>query len=809
MTTLAIIPAWLINATKVIEQPIILFLIGLLMIILFGWYFATEHERKKRNVGTTLVVVVCLLCALAITPPSQKLKGNIDIVGGSEFTMEVQPRLDEDGSSVAVTKLDTENAKQIILKRLDAMGTAEPVSFLLGDNRFVIQMAGIDKSTADSVREKLKTAARLELREVNRETTSLAAKVAAGEEIVAGYKAFKHTYKIKEGTPEEQEITEDILLNTRPAVTGAEIIEAQANQMNPTQVDIVLNSKGEDKMIALTKNMQPQRDRIAIVLDGVCISAPVVNQTPLGKSFMITGLNAKDEAKNLAQNLMNPINNPLEIVQENTVSPTLGEASVKQGLYAGLFGLLGTFLFILIYYRNAGIVALVGLLVNCLILFGVMAMFGFRFSLPGIAGIVLTVGMAVDANVLIYERLREEQAAGKSPKNSIAEAYSKAFTAIFDSNFTSLITAIVLFWLGSGSVKGFAVTLTIGLLASLFSAILVTRVMFRWGQDLHLFNKFNFLNLIKGANYDFMGHAKYAIMFTFGLVILSVGTLAVKKENALGIDFVGGTVQKYQLGNAVTLNADEVTKSLEGANLTKQPLVSILKNAATGDMLTIQSDQKDADTIEQKVAQAFPQLAANKIAASRENMSAKVGAEFLKESMLAVIVGMIGIFLYVAMRYHMTFAVGAIIALFHDVVIACGLVVLFGDQLSAIHVGAVLTIAGYSINDTVIIFDRIRERLAFSTGSLKDIMNEACNATLSRTILTSAATLLTVIALYIFGGAEMKAFSLIMIVGIVIGTYSSIFVGSALVLWWSKLTGKDFRQVQETSGDVSQLDIVG
>ena len=203
---------------------------------------------------------------------------------------------------------------------------------------------------------------------------------------------------------------------------------------------------------------------------------------PLGKHFIIDGLREPGEVQSLANALMNPLENPLVVDEERTVSPTLGAAVVKQGIWAGIIGLAITSVFVLLYYRLAGIIALFGLVVNGVILFGVMAMFGFTFSLPGIAGMILTIGMAVDANVLIYERLREEMAAGKSLKNAIAASYEKAFTAIFDSNITSLITAIILFWLGSGTIKGFAVTLTIGLVASMFSAILVTRVLFRWGD---------------------------------------------------------------------------------------------------------------------------------------------------------------------------------------------------------------------------------------------------------------------------------------------------------------------------------------
>jgi SecD/SecF fusion protein len=474
---------------------------------------------------------------------------------------------------------------------------------------------------------------------------------------------------------------------------------------------------------------------------------------------------------------------------------------------SGVVGLIATFLFILLYYRFAGFVALVGLVVNTLMLFGIMAMFGFSFSLPGIAGIVLTIGMAVDANVLIYERLREEIAAGKSVKSAIGVAYEKAFTAIFDSNFTSLITAIVLFWRASGTVKGFAITLTIGLVASMFASILVTRVLFRWCIDRNMIKTFKFANLIKSADFDFLGKRGVAALLSFVLIIASAGVYLVKKERSLGIDFTGGTIITYDLGQRQGMPFTEVEKVIKGMTLQKSATAQEEMNLVTGRLLTVRCDNKDAPVIEQQLAASFPEVVKDNLVPSREEVSALLGMEFLRDSGLALVLGMGLIFLYVGMRYRLAFAVGAIIALLHDVIISCGLIVILGNQLSLIHIAAILTIAGYSINDTVIIFDRIRETLRYSTGSLKDIMNEAINATLSRTILTSGATLFSVAALYLFGGQAMRDFSLMILIGIVVGTYSSIFVASALVLWWAKVNNADYRETEESSAET--VEVVG
>lgn len=807
MTThlsLAVIPAWLENFTK---DPLTLFLYGVLLLVLFGWYFATEHERRKRDVGTVLLVLVMLLCSVALIPLDKKLKGAIDIIGGSSFTMQVQPRDGENGEKIPVTEEDTDNAIVIIEKRLSESGIAEPVIFRQGTDRFVVQMPGVTPEEADKIRKKLEEAAKLELREVHPESSVLADKVAAKEHIEPGYKVFTYKHKINEGTPEETETSENILLSRRPAVEGKDILRAMPDPMGVGRVDITLDGEGEDKMIALTSPMAEGRDRIAIVLDGVCISAPVVQSVPLGKQFQITGLNAPGEAVSLAKNLMNPINNPLKIDEERTVSPTLGAAVVKQGIMSGVVALIATCIFILLYYRIAGVVALIGLAVNTVMLFGIMAMFGFAFSLPGIAGIILTIGMAVDANVLIYERLREEIAAGKSVKNAIALAYEKAFSAIFDSNFTSLITALLLFWRASGTVKGFAITLTIGLVCSLFASILVTRVVFRWAAAGNMIKTFKFADVIKGSKFDFLGKRRVAASISFTLVLASIGVFFVKKDSALGIDFTGGSVITYTIGEEKGMPFAEVDKTVKAMTLQKAAVPQEQTNPITGRLLTIRCDNEDAPKIEAALAAAFPEIGTTIPSPSGEEVSALLGDQFFWDSGIALLLGIVLIFLYVSIRYRLSFAVGAIIALFHDVIISCGLVVIFGNQLSLIHIAAILTIAGFSINDTVIIFDRIREQLRYSTSSLKDIMNEAINATLSRTILTSGSTLFSVAALYFFGGQSMQDFSLMILIGILVGTYSSIFVASALVLWWAKITRADYREMEETK--VEKVEVVG
>ncbi len=793
----------------IIEDPLTLFASGLILMILFFWYFATEVERRKRNVGTALTLGICALCILAMTPIKERLKGGIDIVGGSSFSLRIQPREGDSGQLMPITREQVEQAITVIEKRLNALGTSEPLIAGQGEDGILVQMPGVEPEQAASIRETLEKVAKLELRQVSPRSEepgadgkSLAQRVLDGAEIVPGYRAYNYTQKDEDG----METTRPILLNRRIALGGSDIANAVPSPQQADAVAITLNGGGTDKMIALTKNMQSGRDRIAIVLDGEVISAPVVNQTPLGKNFIIEGLREPGEVQNLANALMNPLENPLVVEEERTVSPTLGAAVVQQGVWAGLAGLIITCIFVLAYYRFAGIVALCGLAVNGVILFGMMAMFGFTFSLPGIAGMILIIGMAVDANVLIYERLREEMANGKSFKNALPASYDKAFSAIFDSNITSLITAIILFWLGSGSIKGFAVTLTIGLLASMFSAILVTRVLFRWLMDFNLLRNVSFLNLIRATNFDFLGKRRACAVVSLGLIVLAIAGFGIKQEKAFGIDFTGGTLIQFQLGKDSDLPLKDVEDALATLTLAKAAYPQEQTNPATGTLLAIRCDTRDAEQITAKLRESIPLLGEKKpgaaadseggwvIDASKEEVSALIGGTFLRESLIALAVGLIGILIYVTARFEFSFAIGAFVALLHDCAIAIGVVVLLGEELSLIHVGAILTIAGYSVNDTIIVFDRIRETLLIRTGSIKQIMNEAINATLSRTLLTSLTTIVTVAILAGYGGSALRDFSTTILVGLVVGTYSSIFVASPIVLWWSRRKGSDLRE---------------
>ena len=796
----------IILASLFSDDRLLTFLSGLGLLALFFWYFATDFERKKRNIGSIIVALIAVFSLLSIIPKghwgniitgkteiseAHNLKGGIDLIGGSSFTLRVQPTIDPEGTAVPVTATAVQQAIQTVEKRLNNFGTADLLIVAQGNDRILVQMPGVSPEEASAVREILEKIAKLELKAVHPESSALANRLAAEKEadrvLPPGYKLYVLSDEDEDG----QVITENILLKRRSALDGSYIVHAQ-ELYGPYEgkLTVELNAEGANKMFDLTSKMRAGVDRLAIVLDGKVLSAPVV-QSSLGANFEISGMKDANEAKSIAAALLNPLKNPLLVEEERTVSATLGKETVHQGITAGIAGLGLTLLFVLIYYRFAGIIALLGLSLNILILFGAMAMFGFTFTLPGIAGIILTIGVAVDANVLIYERLREELAAGKSIKAAISAAYDKAFSAIFDANITTLITALILFWRASGTVKGFAVTLTIGILASMLAALLCTRVLFWWFSDAGILKKLSFMNLIPKRAFNFLGKRKIAFSFSIILIVAGLGSVGMKGNSSLGIDFTGGAQLSYQLVDGQTVEQPAVQQVLNKLELSKQ--ASSQEETTTGGeyLLTVRCASDDIGAIETALSSNFEVL---KDKPSRETISASLGSEFLNTALWALIVGMVAILIYITIRFEFSFALGAFAALIHDILICLGIVILSGQELSLIHVGAFLTIAGYSINDTIVVFDRIREDLRSRRGDVQDVMNHAINATLSRTVLTSVTTFVAVLVLYIYGGSALKDFSFTIMIGVIVGTYSSIFIASPIVFIWSKMRGANLRR---------------
>jgi SecD/SecF fusion protein len=419
-----------------------------------------------------------------------------------------------------------------------------------------------------------------------------------------------------------------------------------------------------------------------------------------------------------------------------------------------------------------------------------MCSIGTTLTLPGIAGVVLTIGMAVDANVLIYERLREEIAKGKSLRGAIDAGYARAFGTIFDSHVTTLISSIILIFMGTGEIKGFGVTLTIGVAASLFTALVVTRLIFNFLLDRNLLKSLNMFHLIKATKVNFMRIATPLFVVSWLFIFVSLGYGIFDRGSKLfGIDFLGGDSTTFSFVQSI--DQGQISTALEASG-EKDPQVQYQKDATTGkETLSVTTSSGSAEKVKQLLMDKFPQAGFNASNQGSMQVGPVVGKEIQRSAILASLMALFGILVYVAFRYEFSFAVAAVVAVIHDVLLTIGCYCLAngisGREFNATVVAAVLTIIGFSINDKIVIFDRIREDLKLGVrGTFREVINQALNQTLSRTIITSGTVLIATGSLYFFGGGVINDFAFTFLIGIVTGTYSSIYVASALVLWWHK-----------------------
>lgn len=759
-------------------SPALTFVFGLLLLVLFGWYFATDIAPRKRWLGLVLTILLAAFCIEQVWPPGQKIRLGLDLQGGTSFLIRLIPQTEN-----GITKDLLDQAVEVIRKRVDQYGVSEPVISPQGMDRILVQIAGLDTKQIEEAKNQLQKVAKLEFAMVDEGGPGRVARIQTGEEIMPPAYVLK-SYKLKKDSKKPEDETQ-ILVTRRPVLTGEHVTQAfPFFDQQGYGVSLTLDTEGAkifDEVAAQNKGRQ-----MAILLDGEVLSAPVLQSDHYFGRAQITGHFTDKEARELASALENPLRVPVQIEETRSVSPTLGADSVRSGIVAGLAGLALVIVFVLLYYRFAGLVAIFGLLLNIVILFGAMAMFHFTLTLPGIAGIILTIGMAVDANVLIYERLREEMAAGKSLAAALNGAYDKAFSAIFDANATTLITAIILFWQATGSVKGFAVTLTLGIIASMFSALLFTRTAFRWLVDKNVLKNITMLDLIPKRKFDFLGKRWAAAIISLLLIGGSIAIFAFRGAGNFGIDFRGGDL--LIVDSAQPVSVADARQAIGNPDVVIQ-----FEREGMKELLTFRSAQGTADNVLAKLKEAFPDRGISVV--GQDTVGAQIGMEFAKRALFALGLGMLGILAYVTLRFEFSFALGAVVALLHDVIITLGIFSLIGGELSLVMVGAVLTIAGYSINDTIVVFDRIREGLKQGErGTIQALMNTSINETLGRTVLTGGTTLLSVAALYFFGGSVLRDFSFAILVGIGIGTYSSIFIAAPIVLWASKLRGKSVRR---------------
>jgi SecD/SecF fusion protein len=758
-------------------NPALTFFAGLLLLVLFGWYFATDSGLRKHLLALFLAAMLVAFSIATIWPPEKKIALGLDIKGGTSFLIKLQ-QLDKDKP---ITPGLLDQAVEVIRKRVDYFGAGEPIISPVGQDRILVQIPGLDTAKIQEAREQLSKVAKLEFRLVYPDNGERLGAIDKGTDVVPPeYKIENYKHVAEEN---EKATTERLLVKKKADLGGDRVSESHAFYGNEGwTVQLKFDGDGAKKFGQITE--QYKGHRFAIVLDGIIQSAPVIRDAIYGGDAVITGHFSEKEARGLASVLENPLQTPVSIEEERSVSPTLGADSIRASILAGLVGLAITLVCVALYYRIPGLIACLALLVNIVLLMGALTMFHFVLTLPGIAGIILTIGLAVDASVLVYERLREELALGKSLKVAIEAAYEKAFSSIFDANVTTLITAVILFWRATGPIKGFAISLTLGILASLFTALIVGRNIFEALVDNSRLKKVSMLHLISAQNINFLGKGFLACMCSLALIIAGATSFYVRGEKNFGVDFRGGDL--ITLSSPQTIDVGQVRAALAPINLADASIQE--SNQAGKNYITVRTPLHTSDQVEKQIMSAMPQAQFKVEGADR--VGALVGGELARSSLIALGLGILGILIFVTLRFELAFAVGAIVALLHDVLITVGMFSLLHRELTLTMVGAVLTIAGYSINDTIVVYDRIREGLASGRkGSIEQIMNESINQTLSRTILTSTVTLIPILCLFFFGGAVLRDFSLAIIIGVVVGTYSSIFIASPIVLWWTRARG--------------------
>lgn len=610
-------------------------------------------------------------------------------------------------------------------------------------------------------------------------------------------------------------------------VTKASVSPDETGQM---AISLSMNQKGAKIWGQMTSAAARDNQRpVAILLDDEVVSAPSVNQPIMDGNSSITGSFSTQEAQDLANILqIGKLPAKTKIIQESLVGPSLGKKNISRSVNSLAIGFAIVLIFMILYYGKSGIVSIIALFMNLFFIIGALSSWGTVLTLAGIAGIVLTIGMAVDANVIIYERIREELREGKTMRTAIVDGFMNSYSAIIDANVTTILTAMVLSFFGLGPIKGFAVVLIIGVICSLFTAVLLTRLMIEWwlGKDKEITF---YTNTSKGAfsnlKIDWYGKRKTAYMVSGAIILLGIGSMFMRGFD-LGVDFKGGYSYNIQFDNGVTVDADQLRTGLAGTFIEdgkeSSLVVKAVAEANTYNIVTdynIKSAAEDADKLAlAKLHEGIQKIVGSSIDFKKFSnadgsgthliSSTKVGPtiadDIMKSSFYATIFSLLLIFLYLMIRFtKSSFSMGAVAALFHDVLIVLSIFSIFHGwigfsmEIDQNFIAAILTVIGYSINDTVVVFDRIREVMNTYVGKSKgEILNLAINNTVSRTVITSVTTLFVVLVLFLFGGASIKGFAFALVIGVVVGTYSSVFIASPIMADLSKDLNVDVKEKQ-------------
>jgi len=609
--------------------------------------------------------------------------------------------------------------------------------------------------------------------------------------------------------------------DNRAPIDGSVIVDAsqQYSINGQVEVSMMMNSEGARKWKDITAAASSQTPKrvVAIVLDNYVFSAPVVqSEIPTGQSVISMGGGNRNEQIQDGLDLANLLKAgalpaPANIVDESVVGPSLGQKNIDDGFISFLIALVVVLVYMFIYYRGAGLISDIALIANLFFLIGALASLQAALTLPGIAGIVLTIGMAVDANVLIFERIREELRNGKSVKAAVKEGYSKAYSAIIDANITTLLTAIVLVSLGSGPIKGFATTLIIGIFTSLFSAIFITRLIIESrldkGKSVTFFMDWS-RNILINTKIRFIASRKMSYTISSILILASIVSLSTRGLN-FGVDFTGGRTYTVNFKEAVALDDIRTTLSSAFAGDDGQSFAPEVKTFGSANQVKVTTkflvddDSPDADArVEAALQSGLDGINKPYEILESRKVDPSISDDFRDSSLSAVMFALLIIFAYIVFRFKKwQYGVGALAGLFHDVIIVLGIYSIgysfmpFSLEVDQAFIAAILTVVGYSINDTVIVFDKIREYLAdHRKERIASVINKALNSTLSRTINTSMTTFVVLLIIFIFGGDSVRGFVFALMLGVLVGTYSSLFIAAPLVVDFSDRTGASLEE---------------
>lgn len=731
-----------------------------------------------------------ILLKYILKKAQSQLRLGLDLKGGVGVTLKIDESSQSDLSQFEQAE-QLKDAISIMAERLDGMGVAEPVIRARGDNAIEIQLAGLSTKDNPEVIDAVKKPARLEFRAVH---PSLTPDTTPANRTPVGYEVLAEEIEDR-STGEIYERRQFVKLI--PEATGEIVADAFASQTQSGgfQINLEMTSEGAEVFRSVTERMVGEP--LAIVLDGKLYSAPTI-QGVLSRNAQITGSFSQREAIELANVLNNPLAVELRVDEMYEVGPTMAAGARDSSFKAATWGALSVVAFMVVYYFLGGLVAVISAIINVVIVLGVLASLGATLTLPGVAALVLTLGMGVDANILIFERLREELRAGKSLRNATAGAFDKVTSTIVDANVTTLITATILIWLGTGPVKGFGVTLAIGICASIFCALVVTRFLVDFLVHRVGVSKILGLEMFGEKEFDFFKFRKPAFIGSWLIVLIGVISVIVHHDNILGKDFTGG--------DEMTVNYTQPVETGDIMNVVEaQDLGDVTAHYQSligeeREVLKIQTPFGEARSTLETLQNAFPEAGFEE--AGINQIGASVSKNIQWNALISVLAALAGILLYVALRFEVGYGIGAVVATIHDVLMTVGIFVICGEldifvsgQFTAPMLAAILMIVGYSINDTIVAFDRIREELDLNPGmDLRTLINLSISRVFSRTLLTSITTLLAATSLYVFGAGVINDLAFVFIVGILTGTFSSIFIASPVFYWWHK---GDRRHVEE------------